>query len=176
MKFNILILAVACLVSCKSLSNLSNDIKEPIVQEASTDIEGYESTISITPNKSLEFKSDKFNNTFVEVNDGEQFVLKYEIKKIEDPKLPDGRYSEIIYAELPANFKEMILENEELQKIKLHSAKFCFCENANTYEPIENGVFQMVKRKDDEITIRFDFSLKNSSRKITTLSEHIFLK
>lgn len=176
MKFKILILVLACLASCKSQSNLSKEVKAPIIQQAATSIEGYESTISLIPNKSLEFKTDEFNSVYAEESDGSNYVLKYELKKIQDPKLPDGRYSEIIYAELPANFSETYLKDGDLQTLKLHTAKFCFCENANSYQPITNGFFQLIKGRKDELTIRFDFKLKKGTQKITSLSEVIFIK
>lgn len=164
-----------CLLSCKTQSNLSAEIDKPIVQKASTGIDGYESTIALIPNKRLEFKSDTFNNTYAEEHDGTNFILKYELVKKQDPKLPDGRYSEIVYAELPENFRDIFLENEGLQSIKLHSAKFCFCENANSYQPITTGVIQLLQGKKKELRLRLDFKPKKGSHKITSISEVIFL-
>jgi hypothetical protein len=139
-------------------------------------MEGYESTISLIPNKTLQFKTDKFNSVYVEESEGSNFILKYEIKKIQDPKLPDGRYSEVIYAELPANFKEISLKNGDLQKIKLHTAKFCFCENANTYEPVTSGLFQIKEGKKNTLRMQLDFQSKKSSYKITSVNEVFYLK
>ena len=176
MKFNLFTLLFACLFACKSQSNLSADIKEPIVQKAKTVLEGYESTISLIPNRSVDFKTDKFNSVYAAESEGSNFILKYEIKKIQDPKLPDGRYSEIVYAELPADFKNISLKNEDLKEIKLHVARFCFCENANSYEPVTTGVFQLLQGKKNELRLRLDFKTKKSSHKITSISEVIFLK
>lgn len=176
MKLNIFTILFMCLVACKSQSNLSTNIKESIIQDAGTSIEGYESTISLIPNKTLDFKTDKFNSVYVEENDGANFILKYEIKKIQDPKLPDGGYSEIVYAELPADFKEMSLRDGQLLTLKVHAAKFCFCENANSYEPITTGVFQIIEGKKNELRLRLDFKPKKSSFKITSISEVLYLK
>ena len=176
MKFNALILLIACLFSCKSQSSLSTEITEPIVQKAATSIEGFESSISLIPNKTVAFKMDKFKSVYAEESDGPNFILKYEILKIQDPKLPDGRYSEVIYAELPANFNEISLKDEELQSIKLHVAKFCFCENANSYEPITNGHFKITKDKKNTFKLALDFIPKKSSYKITSINEVIYVK
>ena len=176
MKFNIYILLITCLFSCKSQSNLSTEIKEPIVQNAVTTLKGYESTISLIPNKTIEFKQDKFNSVYVVESDGPNFILKYELKKNQDPQLPDSRYSEILYAELPADFKEILLNNGELQTIKLHTAKFCFCENANSYEPITTGVFEILKGQKNTFELHIDFIPKKSSFKVTSIKEVIYVK
>lgn len=176
MKFNIYILLIACLFSCKSQSNLSTEIKEPIVQNAVTSLKGHESTISLIPNKKIEFKQDKFNSVYVVESDGPNFILKFELKKIQDPQLPDSRYSEILYAELPADFKEVSLKDGELQTIKLHTAKFCFCENANSYEPITTGVFKLTKGKKNSFDLHINFTPKKSSFKVTSIKEVIYVK
>ena len=176
MKFNIYILLIACLFSCKSQSNLSTEIQEPIVQKVETSLKGYESTISLIPNKTIEFKTDKFKSVYVVESDGPNFIIKYEIIRIQEPKLPDSRYSEVLYAELPANFDEITLENEALQKIKLHAAKFCFCENANSYEPITTGFFKILKGKKNTLELHLEFTPKKSSYKITSINEVIYLK
>lgn len=176
MKLKLFTLLFVCLFACKSQSNLSTNIAEPIVQKAGTTMEGYESSISLIPNKRLDFKTDQFKSVYAEESEGSNFILKFEIKKIQDPKLPDGRYSEIVYAELPENFQNISLKNEELTGIKLHVAKFCFCENANSYEPVTSGVFQLLQGKKNELRLRLDFKPKKGSHKITSISEVIFLK
>lgn len=176
MKFNIYILLIACLFSCKSQSNLSTKIKEPIVQNAATTLKGYESTISLIPNKTITFKQDQFKSVYVVESDGPNFILKFELKKNQEPQLPDSRYSEIIYAELPADFDEISLKDGELQSIKLHVAKFCFCENANSYEPITTGVFKLTKEKKNNFKLSLNFSPKMTSYKITSVNEVISVK
>lgn len=175
MKFKLFTILFVCLVACKSQSHLSTQVKEPIIQKAGTSIEGYESTISLIPNKSLEFKTDKFNSVYVEENEGPNFILKYEIKRIQDEKLPDGRYREVVYAELPADFKDMTLYDGQLLTLKVHAARFCFCENGNSYEPITTGVFQIIENKKNELRLRLDFKPKKSPFKITSISEVLYL-
>lgn len=176
MKFSIYIVLIACLIACKSQSNLSTEIKEPIVQPTHTIIKGFESTISLIPNKTIEFKTDKFNSVYVVENDGANFILKYEMKKNQEPKLPDSRYTEIIYAELPAEFNEISLKDQELQQVKLHIAKFCFCENANSYEPITTGFLKITKGKKNSLEVHLDFNIKKSSYKIASINEVIYVK
>jgi hypothetical protein len=177
MKYFLSIL-VFSLISCKSSQQTTSTVTkdEPLKMELSNCDDNFNCTIELLPNKQLTFKADEFGVMYAEVTEGESLVFKYHYQKKHEENLADGSYTEIIYAELNNPISNSNLTNDELQTIKLHLGRFCYCKGSTGYFPITTGVFKLTKIENEQLKIELNFSLKKVPHRISSVQEIISLK
>jgi len=163
-------------VSCNANKTLSFVVKNPIQVNSKNCTENGKCKLKLTPNKTISFKKDEFGNLYPEITDGENTLLTYTFKKNTIKKIQDSNYTEILYAELPKNIKEISLKNSELKLVKLHFARLCFCKGETGYYPIDNGTFTLFKVLKNSIKITANFNVKNIPQVISSIEEIIPLK
>jgi hypothetical protein len=132
--------------------------------------------LKLTPNKNITFQKDKFDNLYPIITDGEKTLLTFTFKKNTLKNTQDSNYTEIIYAELPKNIKEISLQDNTLKQLKLHFARLCFCKGETGYYPIEKGSFNLKKINKDSIKITCNFKVKNIPQVISSFEETVSIK
>lgn len=176
---NLFILFILLTVSCKTpqkTTNSNSTLSEIISLKIDNCPEDGFCAIELIPNKSLEFKTDEFGNTYPIITEGTKTLFKYSYVKKSIPTIADDDYQEIIYAELDGNISEINLTNEDLNKVKLHYGRLCFCRDKNGYFPVSNGNFILSKIDENTLNIKLDFSVKNIPKITTALNETVSLK
>lgn len=131
--------------------------------------------IAFLPNKAISFKKDAQGNTYPVISEGNKTIFKYTFTK-EDKKIQDSFYSEIIYAELDSTTTKINLKNNQLQKIKLHFGRLCFCKGQTGYYPITNGYFKLKKINANTINVQIKFENEKVPQLIKHLNESISIK
>lgn len=168
----LLIIFFLLIISCKS----KHEITEHLTLQTTTYLENSTCTIELIPNKSLEFKTDNFGILYPVLTEGEHVILKYTFKKNPIKNIQDGNYSEIIYAELNKTITKQSLQNEDLQNIKLHFGRLCYCKGSTGYFPIKKGNFKISKIKNNTINIALNFNISEVPQIISSFDESISLK
>lgn len=163
-------------VSCNANKNLSFVVKNPIQVNSNNCTKNGKCELKLTPNKAISFKQDKFGNLYPEITDGENTLLTYTFKRNTIKNIQDSNYTEILYAELPKNIKEISIKNGELKNVKLHFARLCFCKGETGYYPIDNGTFTISIVSKDTIKIASKFNVKSIPQIISSMLEIIPLK
>jgi hypothetical protein len=133
-------------------------------------------TLELIPNKTIEFKKDEFGFYYPEISEGSKTILKYTFKKNPIPNTQDSNYTEIVYAELDSNLKEISLSNKELQNIKLFFGRLCYCKGETGYFPIKNGDFKLTIPSKNTVQIDLIFKVSEVPQIISEIHETISLK
>lgn len=166
------------LIACNTTkSTTSNSIlNSAVISETLNCPENGTCTIELIPNKNLEFKKDQFGNRYPIISDGDKTIFKFTFTKNPVKNTEDSSYTELIYAELNSSLNELSLVNEQLQTVKLHFGRLCFCKGETGYYTIKNGAFSLQKIASDSIKITIDFSIKEVPQLISKINETISLK
>ena len=164
------------LVSCKTMQNNSNPIKNNLLVTAENCPENGNCFIELIPNSSIEFKKDEFDNSYPIISKGTQLIFKYTFRKNNPTNAEDSNYTEIIYAELNNPITETDLTNENLQTVKLHFGRLCYCKGETGYYPIKSGSFQIKKIAKDSLEFYIDFKQKKVPQLISTIKQTVSLK
>lgn len=171
MKFVYLIIVFSILFSCKSNHKASNPSRQ-----ISPDIncpEGGNCTFEVLENSKLEILQDEFGELYPEIAVGDKLVIKYHFKKINAKKdLVDNNYSEYIYLEIDKNDEQLILKNEELQKVKMLYGRICFCRNSMGYFRIKEGQLFLFN-KNKKLTINLNFKGNKVPQLTKVINENI---
>lgn len=176
---NILFLIVVLFCSCKStqqttlLSNLNEDVQKKLDECPQ---ENTECTIELFPNKTIEFKKDNIGILYPVLSEGNKTILKYTYHKSSPKNLQDGFYTEIIYAEFDNSSDEIELSNKDLQNIKLHFGRFCYCKGQTGYFPITKGSFKSSKIDKHTMMFSIDFEITEVPQIIKNIDATISLK
>ncbi len=175
---NILLVLAFLVVSCKPTQTVNSNftVTKIISVNPENCPENGICTIELLPNKLLEFKKDTFGILYPVISEGEKTLLKYTYQRNPIPNTVDGNYTEIIYAELDKNISELSLKDKDLQQIKLHFARLCYCKGETGYYPIKNGEFKLLKSGKNSIKIELNFKIKVVPQIITGINETILLK
>lgn len=175
---NIVIICLLFLWSCKTTqpSNAAIEKVEPTFSQTENCPENGTCTIEFIPNKNIEFKSDEFGNLYPVINEGSKTIFKYTFTKNPISETEDSNYTEILYAELDANVSSISLIDSQLQNIKLHYGRLCFCKGENGYFPVSKGVFNLVKNNKNTVKIDIDFSVKKIPQITSEIHEMVSLK
>jgi len=175
---NLIILGLLFLISCKSTQQVNSQAvnNEPIITNTENCPENGTCTLEIIPNKTLDFKTDDFGNLYPTIENGEKTILKYTFTKNPIENTADSNYTEIVYAELDKPYSNINLVDSQLQTIKLHYGRLCFCKGESGYFAIKNGVLNLSKSGKDSLKIDLNFSVKKIPQIISEIHETISLK
>lgn len=128
-------------------------------------------TFEVLPNKTLSIKKDGIGALYPELLNGQKTVIKFEYKRHEIPNTADSGYSEIIYAEIDQNIKEITLENEALIQAKVLFGRLCFCRGETGYYYVNEGVLNILSNKDGSRTYKLNFKIHDVPQIITLIEE-----
>ncbi|HLV40025.1 hypothetical protein [Xanthomarina sp.] len=128
-------------------------------------------TFEVFTNKTLNIKTDGIGALYPELLDGKKTVIKFEYKRHEIPNTVDGGYSEIIYAEIDPNIKELSLENETLIQAKVLYGRLCFCRGETGYFYVNEGVLNISSHTDGSKTYKLDFKVYEVPQVLTSIKE-----
>lgn len=173
---NLLLLILVLFTSCKSKQTIGFQLNEPIFEETKNCINNGSCSIELIPHKLLEFKKDEFGNLYPIISEGEKTILKYTYRRNPVPNIQDSNYTEIIYAELDQTITRISLTSKELQTVKLHFGRLCYCKGQTGYYPITNGNFSIKKSGKDTLEIAIDFKINKVPQIISKISESVSLK
>lgn len=174
----LMIIGLLFLISCKTAQKAvsQENINNPVSIQTDNCPENGTCTLELIPNKTINFKTDEFGNLYPVITDGDKLILKYTFKKNPIENTADSDYTELIYAELQNPISEINLENIQLQTIKLHYGRLCYCKGESGYFPINNGVFKLSKERENSIKIDFIFAVKKIPQITTEIHEIVSLK
>lgn len=173
MKNNLFLVLCIALASCNSSKEIY--FQKEIKQTANNCLKNGYCKTTLLPNKSISFKKDAAEITHPVISKGNKTIFKYTFTK-QNKKIQDSFYSEIIYAELNSTITEINLKNEQLEKIKLHFGRLCFCKGQTGYYPITKGYFKLKKINHNTIKIEINFKNEKVPQLIQTINETIFIK
>jgi len=174
----LIIIGLLFLISCKTAEKATSQVNmnKPVSIQTENCPENGTCTIELLPDKTIDFKTDEFDNLYPVISEGNKTVLKYTFSKKPIENVADSNYTELIYAELPNQISELNFENTALQTIKLHYGRLCFCKGESGYFPINNGVFKLSKVDENSIKIDLNFSVKKIPQIISEIHETVSLK
>jgi len=165
-------LCILFVVSCKS----NYVVSQHIIQKSNACPENSVCSVELIPNKTIEFKVDKFGIVYPVISEGEKTLLKYTFNKNPIAKTQDSNYTEIIYAELDSTITELDLTDDSLQDVKLYFGRLCYCKGATGYYPIKKGTFKLSKASNSSIKIDVNFKISEVPQIISVIRETITLK
>jgi len=175
---NLIAISLFFLISCKHTQQVNSQItgNEQIITKIENCPKNGSCTIALIQNKKLDFKVDEFGNLYPHLNKGDKTILKYTFTKNKIDNTADTNYTEIVYAELDKSYSKTSLIDDQLQVIKLHYGRLCYCKGESGYFPIKKGVFNLSKSDKDSLKIDLFFSIKNIPQIISEIHETISLK
>jgi hypothetical protein len=175
---NIAIICLLILTACKTVQpeKTAFKVQEPVFYQTENCPENGTCTIEFIPNKSIDFKTDEFGNLYPVIANGVNTVFKYTFTKNTVSDSEDSNYTEIIYAELKPDFSTINLIDNQLQTVKLHYGRLCFCKGESGYFAVNNGVFNISKNTDDTVKIDVNFFVKKIPQIISEIHETVSLK
>lgn len=166
------------LINCKSNKSaidIKNAPDKQIVNLENCTI-GSQCSIEIMSNSNLLIKKDKQKNAYIEFEEGDKTIIKYEFIKDEPPNTADAHYSELIYFEIDKNSKHLFLTNEALQSVKMIYGRFCYCKDGTSgYFKVNTGQLKLI-RTTDKLSIDLKFKVGKIPQLITEINETITFK
>ena len=97
-------------------------------------------------------------------------MLKFEYKRSVDPRILDGGYTEIVYAEIDPKTKDLNLSDEQLTTANVVFGRLCFCKGQAGYFRIDQGSLVISTTKDRSKTYAFTFTTDKVPQRITHFS------
>ncbi len=132
--------------------------------------------IEIIQNSNIIIKQDEYQNAYIEFEEGDKIIVKYELKRNEPPNSVDGHYSELLYFEIDNHNKQLFLTDQALQNVKMIYGRFCYCKDGTTgYFKVTQGQLKLIKN-DKELSIDLKFKVGKIPQIITEIKETIKLK
>jgi len=168
MKYLMILFTTVMAVSCNGHQKLVEN-KESSTSNTCPD-DGI-CTLEVLEDKSFEIKSDAYGNTYPVISDGHNTLLKFEYKKNEIEGTADSNYSEIIYAEIDGEIKNIALKDTELSAVKLAFGRLCFCRGQTGYYDVRNGSLAIEKINDKEYHFSLEFKIEEVPQVITRVSK-----
>lgn len=131
-------------------------------------------TFEVLKHKTLNISKDNLGETYPEIVDGNQLVLKFKYQKNKELNVADGHYIEEIYIELdPENLEK---ETAHFKAEKLLFARLCFCKGQTGYYKIRSGNLSVKKIKNTRYQIDLQFKIDEVPQVITSISQIFSLK
>jgi len=164
-------------MGCKSgkINSLLEKLDKKNITVLTNCFDNAECTIEIIPHSNLMIKEDEFKNTYIEIENGVNTIIKYQFKKNELPNTADSQYSEFLYLEIDNYNKKLHLKNEELQQVKMIYGKLCYCKGSSGFFKVKNGDLELTLSK-NKLSLVTNFNVENIQQMVSQLNENILLK
>jgi len=134
--------------------------------------EGGDCTFEVLQKSKLALKTDQTGASYVEIEPGENVVIRYHFKKDPEPDVMDSSHSEYLYFEINPGRVEISLKDADLQKVKMIYGRVCFCKGETGYFPVRKGNL-FVYQNDGDLLVRGAFSVKKVPQTLTEIDERI---
>ncbi|MEM6347498.1 MAG: hypothetical protein AAF927_26665 [Bacteroidota bacterium] len=147
------------LISCST--NLPGELKEYSCRSG-------DCTYSFQENKQIEIIEDSTNqSTFINIQEGDKIVFKYQYVADEEPNIADDEYLENIYFEIEPNAETFSFTDEQLADAKLVIQPVCFCPPV-VIEP-RSGILSGTRLDEStwEVTLDATYQLYNETNEIS---------
>jgi hypothetical protein len=143
------------LLCCKSTEPNAIQNKNTIMENCPDD--GV-CSIVLLQNKSLNIVSDDLGGLYVTLTDNPNtHVFQYQYKRNVPDDVEDGHHAEEVYWEVNAIDKNLSLENESLQEVKMIFGRHCYCKGQAGFFKINSGKLQLDKRADGyDVKLHFE--------------------
>lgn len=129
-------------------------------------------SFEVLKNSRLLIKTDDFGKLYPEVVPGDKLVVKYQFKKKTKKENLDGDYSEFIYFEMDTQEKQVVLKDQELQKVKMLFGRICFCRGAMGYFKVTQGELYL-SNNNRNLRLKLSFKMNKVPQIITYIAENI---
>jgi hypothetical protein len=133
--------------------------------------ENGECSFDVLHHSSINVLNDEFGNSYSEFQESDAIVLKFEYKRNEIPNTADSGYREEIYIELNPENLEIDLKNQELQMVKLHFGRFCFCKGQTGLYKISKGRLTIKKTSVNRYLLNLEFKTDEVPQVISKIIE-----
>lgn len=127
-------------------------------------------TFEVLTNSSLSLLTDGIGQLYPQVKKGNKTVLKFEYKRTVDPRIADGGYTEIVYAEIDPKTEELSLSDEQLSSANVVFGRLCFCKGQTGYFQIDQGTLVISTAKDQSKTYAFTLTTDKVPQRLTHFS------
>jgi len=134
--------------------------------------EGWSCSLEIEKNKSAKIEFDKFNRSYLSIEESKSTLLKFNYTRNPIPGTADSGYDEEIYLNLDKIPTNIYLEDESLNEVNAIFGRMCFCTKESTgYFPIRTGTLKIQKIKKNRFKIDFSFKLETVPQVVEKISE-----
>jgi hypothetical protein len=157
------------LLACQSQKNLNTKDKKEETLSAFCPEDG-NCTFEVLTNSSLNLQTDGIDQLYPQVKKGNKTVLKFEYKRSVDPRIADGGYTEIVYAEIDPKTKDLSLSDKQLTSANVVFGRLCFCKGQAGYFRIDQGSLVISTAKDRSKTYAFTFTTDKVPQRLTSFS------
>jgi len=170
MKYIYLFFTFVFVISCKTQQKLTQNI--PSQFKNINCPEGGNCTFEVLKNSSLQIKTDEFGKLYPEIIPGDKLVIKYHFKKESEKGIADSNYSEYVYFEIDKKVKQIILNDKELQKVKMVFGRICFCRDAMGYFKVTEGSLFLFNTN-GTLQLKTKFKVNKVPQIVTEINENI---
>lgn len=129
-------------------------------------------SFEVFKNSALNLAYDSTGKLYPEVTDGVKIVIKYHYKRKTIENTMDSSYSEYVYFEFDPNEKQIILKDNELQKVKMIFGRICYCKGSMGYFPVRKGNLFLFN-SNGNLHVRTTFKMNKVPQIIDQIDENI---
>jgi hypothetical protein len=159
------------LVGCKSINKPTNTSNSS-VQFFNNCPEGGDCSLKILDNKSAKIEHDKFNNSYIILEESKSRVLMFKYERDEIQGTADSGYYEVIYLNIGKMDQNIVLKDESLAEVDAIFGRMCFCSKESIgYFPIRKGVLKLKKNKKNRFKVDFYFIVEDVPHFVKSISE-----
>ena len=170
MKYLYIIFVLFISLGCKTKQNSSEQSGSYLKEISCPDSGNCE--FEVLRNSTLNIKTDEFGKLYPEVTTGDKVVIKFHYKKIVPENVMDANYSEFVYLEVNEYEPQLMLKDNELQKVKMLFGRICFCRDAMGYFRVTEGILYLFN-SNGNLKIDLTFKVNKVPQIITKVTETI---
>lgn len=154
---------------CKTKTNLLNTSSDTISKLWCPE-EGL-CNFKVLAKKYLQLNKDEFGMPYVEIEEGNKIILKFEYKRTANPDLSDPNYREEVFILLNPN--EVELETNNFKRTPIIFGRWCFCKGQAGNFRVRKGKLSIKKLKNNYYYLELNFSIDEVPHVITKI-KHVF--
>ncbi len=170
MKYLYIIFILFLFLGCKTNKNTSEESGAYLKEISCPDSGNCE--FEVLRNSNLNIRTDEFGKLYPEVIPGNKVVIKFHYKKIVPENVMDANYSEFVYLEVNEYEPQLMLKDNELQKVKMLFGRICFCRDAMGYFKVNEGILYLFN-VNGNLNIDLTFKVNKVPQIITKVTETI---
>lgn len=120
----------------------------------------------------LKLSYDDHGKLYPEIISGNQTVVKYQYSRKTEEDVMDANYDEYVYLEFDPDEQQIILQDKDLQKVKMIFGRICYCKGSMGYFPVHEGNLFLFN-KGGNLQLRTSFNVKKIPQVIKEIDENI---
>ncbi len=165
------LLLLFMLVNCATKQPVLSNSSEFYLEEINCP-EGGDCVFEVKKNATLLIKQDEFGKYYPEITKGNKLVIKYQFTRDKIENTQDGDYTEYVYLEIDPNEKQIILQDKDLQNVKMLFGRICYCKGSSGYFPVTSGKLFLFNNK-NKLDIKTTFEVEKIPQIINKINETI---